>query len=253
MNRENLHERIINEKVNESMMREELGIISREHQRQTRPLIETYLEQFKLPLAKKVTRLLQGDITLWKGNLWKLSRHYETWISETFSEEIRVISKNEHGNFLGTLKKAHAGFSRSLEAFCKFLGDNIEKVLCVKMVEVDWKIDVIEPEHPDISFAKSFDIHLDLIWFFIPMFIFRRIFEQHFIKGVPKEVEINLSRLAYQWEKSVNNSIEAMRMQAINYIHEELSTIEALLFRTQGQTDDIKRVIVQIEKSSEKL
>jgi len=253
LNRENLRERIINEKVNESMMREELGIISREHQRQTRPLIETYLEQFKLPLNKKITRKLQGDIVSWKGNLWKLSRRYETWVSETLSEEMRVISKNEHENFLGTLKKAHAGFSRSLEAFCKFLGDNIENVLGVKLAGVDWRIDVVEPEHPDISFAKSFDIHLDLIWFLIPMFIFRRIFERHFIKGVPKEVEINLSRLAYQWEKSVNNSIEAMRIQTINYIHEELSTIEALLSRTHGQTNDIKRMIAQIEKSSEKL
>jgi hypothetical protein len=137
-----------------------------------------------------------------------------------------------------------------LEAFCKFLGDNIENVLGVKLAEVDWKIDVIEPEHPDISFAKSFDVHLDLLWFLIPMIIFRRIFERHFIQGVPKEVEINLSRLAYQWEKSVNNSIEAMRAQAIIYIHEELSTIEALLSRTHGQTDDIKNLILQIEKSS---
>ena len=249
LNRENLYERIINEKVNESMMREELGIISREHQRQTRPLIETYLGQFKSPLTKKVTRTLQGDITSWKGNLWKLSRHYETWVAETLSEEMRVISKNEHENFLGTMKKAHAGFSRSLAAFRKFLGDNIEKVLGVKLAEVDWKIDVIEPDHPDISFTKTFDIHLDLIWFLIPMIIFRKIFERHFIKGVPKEVEINLSRLAYQWEKNVNNAIEAMRTQTINYIHEELFTIEALLTRTQGQTNDIKNIISKIEKT----
>jgi GTP-binding protein EngB required for normal cell division len=250
MNRENLRAQIINEKVNESLMRDELGIISREHQRQTRPLIETYLEQFKVPVTKKVMAKLRNEITSWKGNLWKLSRHYEAWVSETLSEEMRVISKNEHNNFLGTLKKAHAGLSRSLEAFCKFLGDNIENVLGVKLAEVDWKIDVIEPEHPDISFAKSFDVHLDLLWFLIPMIIFRRIFERHFIQGVPKEVEINLSRLAYQWEKSVNNSIEAMRAQAIIYIHEELSTIEALLSRTHGQTDDIKNLILQIEKSS---
>jgi hypothetical protein len=41
-----------------------------------------------------------------------------------------------------------------------------------------------------------------------------------------------------------------MRAQAIIYIHEELSTIEALLSRTHGQTDDIKNLILQIEKSS---
>jgi hypothetical protein len=250
MNKENLHSQILNEKVNEDVMREELGIISREHQRQTRPLIETYLEQFKVPVKKKVMARLQNEITSWKGNLWKLSRRYETWVAETLSEEIRVISKNEHAHFLGTIKKAHASISRSLEAFCKFLGDNIENVLGVKMKEMDWKIDVIEPDHPDISFTKTFDIHLDLIWFLIPMFLFRKVFERHFISGVPKEVEINLSRLAYQWEKSINNSIDAMRMQAINYIHEELSTIESLLSKTQGQTDDIKQLHAQIEKLS---
>jgi len=129
MNRENLRAQILNEKVNEDLVREELGIIAREHQRQTRPMIETYLEQFRSPLTKKAIKKLEMDITSWRGNLWKLSRKYETWVSETLSEELRLISKNEHSHFLGTMKKAHASFSRALEAFCKFLNDNIETVL----------------------------------------------------------------------------------------------------------------------------
>jgi GTP-binding protein EngB required for normal cell division len=253
LNRESLRAQILNEKVNETLMREELGIISREHQRQTRPLIETYLEPFQAPLTRKVNGKLEKDIESWQGSLWKLSRRYEAWVSETLSEEMRQLSKTEHVHFLGTLKKAHAGFSRSLTAFRKFLDDNIENVLGVKLAEVDWKIDIVEPDHPDIAFTKSFDIHLDLIWFLIPMFLFRRIFEQHFLQGVPKEVGINLSRLAYQWEKSANNAIESMRIQAITYIHDELATIEALLSRTQGQTDDIKELIAQIEKLSDNL
>jgi GTP-binding protein EngB required for normal cell division len=248
LNRDHLREQILNEKVNEGLMTEELGIISREHQRQTRPLIETYLEPFLTPLIKKVKAKLEKDMPSWQGNLWKLSRRFEAWVSETLSEEMRMLSRAEHINFLGTQKKAHASLSRSLDAFCKFLGDNIEKVLGVKMSGIDWNIDIVEPDHPDISFTKSFDVHLDLLWFFIPMFLFRRIFERHFIKSIPKEVEINLSRLAYQWEKSINNAIEAMRIQAINYITEELVTIEALLSRTRGQTDDINRLIAQIEK-----
>jgi len=253
LNRDSLREQILNEKVNEALMNEELGIISREHQRQTRPLIETYLEPFLPPLIKKVKGKLEKDMPSWPGNLWKLSRRYEAWVSETLSEEMRQISKAEHLHFLGTQKKAHASFSRSLSAFCKFLGDNIENVLGVKLAGVDWKIDVVEPDHPDIAFTKSFDVHLDLLWFLIPMFLFRRIFERHFMKGIPKEVEINLSRLAYQWERSVNNAIDAMRIQAISYIHEELATIEALLSKTQGQTDDVKQLIAQIEKLSDVL
>ena len=251
VNRENLNTQIINERVNESLMRDELGIISREHQRQTRPMIETYLDKFRAPLTKKVMHQLANELPAWKGNLWKLSRTYETWVSETLSKEMRALSKTEHTHFMGTLKKAHAGLSRSLEAFRKFLGDNIENVLGVKLADVEWKIDVSEPDHPDISFTKTFDIHLDLIWFLIPMMFFRKIFERHFIDGIPKEVEINLSRLAYQWEKSVNNAIEEMRVQAVHYIHEELSTIEALISSTHGRTDEIKQLIVQVKKLSE--
>ncbi len=253
LNREGLRTQILNEKVNESLMREELGIIAREHQRQTRPLIAAYLEPFSLPLIKKVKNKLEKDIPTWPGNLWKLSRHYESWMSETLSGEMYQLSKTEHIHFMGTLKKAHAKFSRSLEAFRKFLDENIENVLGVRLAQVDWNIDVAEPDHPDIAFTKSFDVHVDLLWFVIPMFLFRKIFERHFISGVPKEVEINLSRLAYQWEKSVNNAIEAMQLQAITYIQEELATIEALLSRAQGQTDNINRLIAQIEKLSASL
>lgn len=253
LNREGLRNQILNEKVNESLMREELGIIAREHQRQTRPLIATYLEPFSIPLIKKVKNKLEKDIPAWQGNLWQLSRYYESWIAETLSGEMHQLSKTEHIHFLGTLKKAHAKFSRSLEAFRKFLDENIENVLGVRLAQVDWNIDVAEPDHPDIAFTKSFDIHLDLLWFLIPMFLFRRIFERHFISGVPKEVEINLSRLAYQWEKSVNYAIEAMRLQAITYIQEELATIESLLSRAQGQTENINQVIMQIEKLSASL
>lgn len=248
--REALHNKIIDEKVNEELMRDELGIIAREHLRQTRPLIATYLEPFFAPLARKVRGKLEKELPSWQGNLWKLSRRYEAWVSDALSEEMRQISKAEHTNFLGTLHKAHAGFSRSLEAFRKFLNDNIENVLGAKLAPVEWKIDVAEPDHPDISFTKSFDIHLDLIWFLIPMFLFRRAFEKHFLRGVPKEVEINLSRLAYQWEKSINNAIESMRSQAISYIAEELATVEALLWQTKGQTEKIKGIISQIVKLS---
>ena len=253
LNREGLRTQILNEKVNESLMREELGIIAREHQRQTRPLIATSLEPFLIPLIQKAKSKLEKEIPSWPGNLWKLSRHYESWIAETLSGEMHQLSKAEHSHFLGTLKKAHAGFSRSLEAFRKFLDENIENVLGVRLAPVDWNIDIADPDHPDIAFTKSFDIHLDLIWFLIPMFLFRRIFEHHFISGVPKEVEINLSRLAYQWEKSINNAIEAMRLQAITYIQEELATMEALLSRAQGQTDNINQMISRIENLSDNL
>jgi GTP-binding protein EngB required for normal cell division len=249
--RDKLRDRILNEKVNEALIQEELWLLSRENQRQTRPLLQAYLDRFQAPVTARVIAKLAKDMPAWKGHLWKLSRRNEAWMSETMTAEMRRISRAEHRHFFGTLKKAHAGISRSLEAFRKSLDENIQKILGVQLAEVEWKIDVVEPDRPDIISTKTFDIHLDLIWFLIPMFIFRRLFEKRFIRSVPRDVEKNLSRLAAQWERRINEAIEAMKKQAITYVQEELATIEALLSKTRGQTDDIRRLMAALQKSLE--
>jgi GTP-binding protein EngB required for normal cell division len=251
--REVLRAQILDEKVNFDIIREELTVIAHENQRQTRTLIMGHLNHFEKTLRKKISDDLEKDIPTWKENLWKLTRRYEEWLSETMTEEIRHLSKTEHKHFYGTHKKAHAGLSRSIESFRNLLDKNIEKVLGVKLAEANWKMEVSVPDHPDIKTIRSFDFHLDLIWFLIPMVIFRGLFEKHFLSGIPREVEANLSRLAAQWEDCINRAIEKMRKQAVNYIKEELSTIDALLSKTHGQTDDIRETMKQLHKELQEL
>ena len=248
LDRENLHKQIFDEKVNFDLVREELTIIARENQRQTRTLIMNYLDNFQRPLRKKLSLDLEKELSAWKLNLWKLTRRYEEWLAERMTEEMKHISKIEHRHFYGTLNKAHASLSRSIESFRNLLDKNIENVLGVRLAPADWKIEVSEPDYPDIKTIRSFDFHFDLIWFFIPMFIFRGLFEKHFISEIPREVEANLSRLAAQWEDRINRAIEEMRKQAINYVKEELSTIDALLSKTHGQTDEINETIKKLQE-----
>jgi len=246
VDREVLRKQILDEKVNFDLIREELTIIARENQRQTRALIMDCLDHFQKPLRKKISEELKNELSTWKGNLWKLTRRYEEWLAEHMTEEMRHISKTEHKHFYGTLRKSHVSLSRSIESFRNLLDKNIEKVLGVKLAEADWKMVVSEPDHPDIKTIRSFDFHFDLIWFLIPMFIFRGLFEKHFIREIPREVEANLSRLASQWEDRINRAIEEMRKQAINYVKEELSTIDALLSKTHGQTDEINETMKKL-------
>jgi len=250
--RDGLRKQILDEKVNYDIVREELFIIGRENQRQTRILIMNYLDQLQKPLRDKVKGRLLEEMPAWQGNLWRLTRRYEEWVADTMTEEMRRISKMEHRHFYGTHKKAHASFSRSLDAFRSLLGQNIEKVLGVRLAEADWKIEVSEPEHPDIKAVRPFDYHFDLIWFLIPMLIFRRLFEKNFLSKIAHEVEANLSRLAAQWEDRINRSIEEMRKQALKYVQDELATIDALLSRTQGQSEEIRRLILELQNNSEK-
>ena len=85
------------------------------------------------------------------------------------------------------------------------------------------------------------------------MALFARLFERHFLKMINREVEVNLSRLAFQWETRINAAMEEMRKQAERYIRDELTTIEALLSRQQGQTSDIEKNIQEIVNLSEKV
>jgi GTP-binding protein EngB required for normal cell division len=248
IDRKNLHKQIFDEKVNFDLVREELTIIARENQRQTRTLIMNYLDNFQRPLRQKLSLDLEKELSTWKVNLWKLTRRYEEWLADHMTEEMKHISKMEHRHFYGTLNKAHASLSRSIESFRNLLDKNIEKVLGVRLAPADWKIEVSEPDYPDIKTIRSFDFHFDLIWFLIPMFIFRGLFEKHFISEIPREVEANLSRLAAQWEDRINRAIEEMRKQAINYVKEELSTIDALLSKTHGQTNEINENIKKLQE-----
>ena len=246
--RDTLRNLILNEKVSYDQLNEEIALIARENQRQTRIMLMKYLERFQKPLSEKLTNELAGELPTWKGNLWRLTRRYETWLTDTMEGEIRHISKAENRHFYGTLNKAHASLTRYLESFKMLLDDNIQKVLGIKLAETDWGIEVVEPEYPDIKVLFAFDIHLDLIWFLIPMVIFRGLFEKHFLKGIPWAVEINLSRLAAQWEARINKAIDEIRKQANQYIKEEISTIDALLSKTHGRTDEIRELIIELQE-----
>ncbi len=183
----------------------------------------------------------------WKGNLWRLTRRYEEWLEENLSQELNQLSQKEHRHFFGTLNSAYMSVSRSLDLFRNLLEKNIQAVLDVELSPTRWDISVPEPSHPDVAFTKVFDFHFDLLWFLIPMVLFRPVFQRHFLKKVPGIAQIHLSRLTYQWEVRINRTIEEIRDRALTYVQEELSTIDRLLSRTAGQTDDIRTAIKNLE------
>jgi small GTP-binding protein len=252
--REHLRKQILDEKVNYELVREEMTLIARENAQQTRELIKNYLEASHEPqLKNKLLEKLRKEMPSWKGNIGKLTQRYEEWLKEILSEELDHISKTEYKHFLGTLKKAHASLSRSLEAFRGLLNQNIERVLGLRLAEADWNIEVAEPHQPDIRIGRTFSFHFGLIWFLIPMFIFRPLFERHYLNEVPNEVFVNLSRLAAQWEDRINKAIDDMKKQALKYVQDELATIESLLSRPHGQTEEIRRTIEELKEQLEQV
>ncbi|NPV04628.1 MAG: hypothetical protein HPY67_07840 [Syntrophaceae bacterium] len=251
--RESLRRQILDEKVSFESMREQLFFICRENQKQTRVFIMNVLQGFMKPLWTEVMGRLETEMKSWRGNLWQLTRRYEQWVADTMTEEMRRLSKKQHRNFYGTLKKAHAGLARSLEAFRVILNGNVQKVLGVSLAEAEWDIRIAEPEQPDIRTFRASNYNLDLIWFLIPMFLFRRAFEKRFLEKIPWEVETNINRLAAQWEDRINAAIDGMHKQAAQYVKDETATIESLLSAARGRTDEIRGMIAELKRHSDEL
>jgi len=247
--RQELKKLILDEKVNYELIRSELFLVARDSKLQTRTLIATYLESsHRALLTKKLVAKLKEAMPSWKGNLWRLTRQYEEWLMETMTTEMDHISRTEYKHFFGSLKKAHSSISRSIDLFRGLLDRNIEKALGMHLSNVDWVIDVSEPAHPDIAFTKTFDFHFDLLWFLFPMFIFRGVFEKHFFKQIPRIVEIHLSRLAYQWEVRINKTIDEIAEQGLKYVSDELSTIDAIVSKTVRDTENIRSMMLDLQK-----
>lgn len=246
--REQLRKQILDEKVNYELIHQEISLIAKENSEQTRDLINNYLERYhQTRLKNKLIESLLKEMPSWRGNLSRLTDQYESWLKEILAEEIGNISRTEHMHFLGTLKKAHASLSRTLETFRALLNQNIERVLGLRLAEAEWKIEVMEPQQPDIRITRTFDFHLNLFWFLIPMFIFRSFFERHYLNQLPNIVVVNLSRLAAQWENRINKVIDEMKKQALKYVQEELTTIDSLLSKAHGQTDRIRRTMDELK------
>lgn len=251
--RESLRRQILDEKVSFESMREELFFIARENQKQTRIFIMNILQNFMKPLWQEIMQRLETDMKTWRGNLWQLTRRYEQWVADAMTEEMRRISRQEHRHFYGTLKKAHASLARSLEAFRMLLNGNVQKVLGVSLAEAEWDIKIAEPEQPDIRTFRASNYNLDLIWFLIPMFLFRRAFEKRFVEKIPWEVETNINRLAAQWEERINAAIDGMHRQAVQYVKDETATIEALLSGARGRTEEIRQMIAELKRYTEEI
>ncbi len=228
---------ILDEKVNFELIRSELTLIAREHMLQTRTLINQHLNAVcKIPLTQRLIARLKDDMKHWSGNLSVFTGRFEQWVKENMTRELHAISHQEHEHFFVSLVKARTAILRRVNLFKTLLDSNIEKVLGIKMSSVDWDVAITEPGSPDLTFTRTFDFHLELFWFLIPMAVFRRAFERHFIKQLPWTVEVNLSRLSHQWEVRINKAIEEMKDKALAYVQEELSTIETLMAKPQEQT-----------------
>jgi len=165
----------------------------------------------------------------WKGNLARATRDFEAWLADAVMEEMGAASLHGEGHLAGFLFRAQASVERSVRAFQDRLAKEIERALGIRFAGARFEAQVEEPSHPDVRLSPTFDTHFELLWFLIPMPVFRPLVHRHFLRRIPWEAEKNLSRVAAQWADAVGRVIDGLSRDAAEFLDRELSTIEGMV------------------------
>jgi hypothetical protein len=84
-----------------------------------------------------------------------------------------------------------------------------------------------------------------MVWFLVPMPIFRWLIYRRLRSQLPWEVEKNLTRLSGQWSKATAQSIASLARQAEEFMDQEAATVIELASATE---DKRARVTAALEK-----
>jgi len=208
-------------------------------------------ERFHAHHAEVTTRLrssLQKAMGTWKGNLARRTKAFQDWLEAALAEELGSLSENGKPYLDEFLVEAQSSFHRIARAFQDRLSKEIERALGVAFDGARFHAEIDEPRKPSMKVGQIFDSHIDILWFLIPMGITHWLFERHFLRLIPWEVEKNLSRLSSQWADAVNVSIDSLAGQSMDSMKKELTTIEALVANANDRRADIESALGELEE-----
>jgi len=185
-------------------------------------------------VAGRLTAALREAMPGWKGNLARTTRDFEAWLGPAMMEEMGAVSLHGEGHLAGFLFRMQASVERTVRAFQDRLAREIGRALGVRFAGARFEAQVEEPSHPDVRLSPAFDTHFELLWFLVPMPVFRPLVRRHFLRRIPWETEKNLSRVAAQWADAVGAVIDGLAREAADFLERELATIEGLVGSAGG-------------------
>jgi len=200
--------------------------------------------------AGRVTANLREAMPGWKGNLARVTRDFEGWLSDAMMEEMGAVSLHGEGHLAGFLFRAQTSVSRSVRAFQDRLAGEIERALGIRFEGARFDAQVEEPSHPDVRLSPAFDTYFELLWPLIPMTVFRPLVHRHFLRRIPWETEKNLSRVAAQWADAAGVVIDGLARDASGFLERELATVEGLVGEGGGSGSRREGILAALSELS---
>ncbi len=207
---------------------------------------ERFLEYHR-EAAARLRDDLEEKMPGWTGNLARTTQAFREWLAAALTEELGRLSEHGEAHLDGFLFKARSSLQRTVRAFQDRLAKELEGALGIAFSGAHFDARLVPPQRPDVRVGATFDTHIDLLWFAIPMAVFRPLVRRHFLALIPWEAEKNLSRLAGQWADAVNASIAALAVQAVDFIQGELSTIDRLVAAAGDRRAEIAAALRELD------
>jgi GTP-binding protein EngB required for normal cell division len=242
-----LKRQILDEKTSFETVRMELQALAGQGASQTRPWIMSRMEDMRPGIEARVTEYAKRRLAGTRANMWKLSREFESWLRDALEQEFREISRRESSAFYVTLERARGTLSRAVQGFRDRLAGNVQRTLDIQLAASPVEFEVRKPATPAISVSNAYMFSVDLLWFVVPMSIFRPRIERHLLGRIRWEVEKNLSRLASQRTEGINAAIFSMMRQAERSVKEQILTVEHLLSGTRSEARAIRSALDDVE------
>jgi len=246
--RERLKDAVIDEHLKFQIIKNELDIISQSYKDKNRESVSSVVMSFLKENRNKLENDFQKEYDSWQGNLFKVSRKFEQWLENKLKEELFKSGEKSILQLDDYVRSIQNHFHLFASSFAERLNRNVEKVLGIKLNNIELQTEVEKIKQPDISVSYSFDIHIDLLWFLFPMFIFKGMFKKFFQKKIPYEVEKNLNRLTSDIAENISKVIERNRQIVSKYIYNELLTIENVVKSQKNESAKYEKAIEEISK-----
>lgn len=199
-------------------------------------------------VLERVRASFEEHSRTWEGNLSKTSQAFQTWAQSSLGEELAAVSPRGPDFVAPFLEEGGAQLGRIVRAFQDRLSGSIEAALEVRFSGTTFEAAVTPPCSPDIRVDKTFDIPLDMVWFLVPMFIFRPLVYWRLRSQLPWEVEKNLTRLAWQWTEAATSSIESMSRQARDFMTQEIEAVSRLASGSEDQVLRVERALAELDE-----
>ncbi len=177
------------------------------------------------------------------------AEQFAQWAGDALYAELGPLSHQEGDELTARhIAAARESVTRVVRAFQDRLARDIERALHMTFTGASFEGTIRQPERPDVRLSRVFDIPFEILWFVIPMRIFRPLVNRHFVRRIPWEVDKNLHRLTAQWSEAIAMRIDDLARQVQDFMQKELTTIERMVSKAEDQRPAVEQALATLDE-----